>query len=271
MNPLYWLDLRVRVRERRLWIMPLFFLLIPLLQVVLAMLGAYTTEVIQPGEVGTTVAMFAIFTQAGLLILLSPLASAQRISQEREQRTYAALANSTMTPSALARGKLLGAWTFTLWLSALTLPFVLGAALWGGLELWVYLACFALNVLVGLTLSTLALGLSGLFGRSLSAYLAAGAVLFLWCFAFPMFGGLTFGLLSSSVTKSLVVNQVIMGGFFFHHPVAPQIWMVMRGSGVPSVFQDWGGWVPALGVGVWLLLNLLGYALAVRGLRREVY
>ena len=270
MNPLYWLDLRVRVRERRLWIMPIFFLLIPLLQVLLAMIAAYIQEeAIEPGEVGNIVALFAIFTQAGLLILLSPLASAQRISQEREQRTYAALANSTMTPAALARGKLLGAWTFTLWLSALTLPFVLGAALWGGLELWVYLACFGLNVLAGLTLSTLALGLSGLFGRSLSAYLAAGAVLFLWCLALPMFGGLTFGLVGYNA--SLLTNQIIWGGFFFHHPLAPQIWMAMRGSGEAVVFQAWGWWVPAVGVGVWLLLNLAGYAMAVRGLRREVY
>lgn len=149
-------------------------------------------------------------------------------------------------------------WRFNYW-----------SALWGGLELWVYLACFGLNVLAGLTLSTLALGLSGLFGRSLSAYLAAGAVLFLWCLALPMFGGLTFGILGTDAT--LTTTQIIWGGFFFHHPLAPQIGMTMRGSGEAIVFQNWGWWVPAVSVVVWLLLNLLGDALAVRGLRREVY
>ena len=48
-------------------------------------------------------------------------------------------------------------------------------------------------------------------------------------------------------------------------------WHTMRGSGEAIVFQNWGWWVPAVSVVVWLLLNLLGYALAVRGLRREVY
>jgi ABC-type Na+ transport system ATPase subunit NatA len=151
--------------------------------------GVEQQDSVDPGNVGLLVAMCSIYIQAGLLVMLSPLAAAQRISQEREQRTYAALVNSPLGPGAIARGKLLGAWAFTLWLGVLTLPFTAVAALWGGLAAWVPLACFGLNLLAGLTLASLALGLSGLFGRSLSAYLASGAVLFLWAWRCRWSGG----------------------------------------------------------------------------------
>lgn len=272
MNAVFWLDLRVRVRERRLWGMPLFFLAVPLLMVLLAMASALKDQVsIDPGDIGNLVAMCAIFCQAGLLTILSPLAAAQRISQEREQRTYAALVNSPLGPGAIARGKLFGSWIFTLWLGVLTLPFVSVAVLWGGMSAWIPLACFGLNLLAGLALASLALGLSGLFGRSLSAYLASGAVLFLWGLALPMIGGLTLALVDSGQAPSLATNRAIFAAFLLHHPVAPQIWMVMHGNGAAATFTQWGAWVPLYGVGVWLALMLLGYRLAVQGLRREVY
>jgi ABC-type transport system involved in multi-copper enzyme maturation permease subunit len=271
MNPLFWLDLRVRVRERRLWGIAVFFLAMPLLIVGLSMMATLKGETdVEPGEVGTLMAGCAIFCQAGLLALLSPLAAAQRISQEREQRTYAALVNSPMGPGAIARGKLLGAWAFTAWLGLLTLPFVAAAALWGGFPPTLLLACVGLNLLAGLALSSLALGLSGLFGRSLSAYLAVGAVLFLWGFAMPMIGGLVMGILESG-ESGLPTVRAVMGAFLLHHPVAPQIWMFMRGSGAAATYVDWGAWVPLYGVAVWLGVMALGYALAVRGLRREVH
>lgn len=271
MNALFWLDLRVRVRERRLWVIALFFLLMPMLICLLAIASALNERQTAPGDVGMVTAMCAIFCQAGLLVILSPLAAAQRISQEREQRTYAALVNSPLGPVAIARGKLFGAWMFTLWLGVLTLPFVAVAALWGGLAPWVMPVCFGLNLLAGLTLSSLALGLSGLFGRSLSAYLAAGAVLFLWGMALPMIGGLVTGLCASGGDESPVQLKAIFAGFMLHHPLAPQIWMAMRGSGSVATFTEWGLWVPLFGVGTWLLLMLLGFRLAVRGLQREVY
>ena len=271
MNALFWLDMRVRVRERRLWIMALFFLAMPMLICGLSMMSAMMSQWMDFGDVGTMVAMCAIFCQAGLLVILSPLAAAQRISQEREQRTYAALVNSPLGPCAIAHGKLLGAWMFILWLGVLTLPFVAVAALWGGMEPGVLIVCFLLNLLSAMTLSSLALGLSGLFGRSLSAYLASGAVLFLWCLALPMIGGLTMDLVAVDQDPTLASLKTTFCGFFLHHPLAPQIWMSMRGSGADVTYLDWGLWVPLYGVGVWLLLTLLGFWLAVRGLRREVY
>ncbi len=270
-NPLLWLDLRVRVRERRLWAIAFFFLAIPMLITLLSISSSLDDGGNnEPGDVGMLTAMCAIFCQAGLLVILSPLAAAQRISQEREQRTYAALVNSPLSPATIARGKLWGAWIFTLWLGVLTLPFVAVAGLWGGLAPWVMPLCFVLNILAGFTLSSLALGLSGLLGRSMSAYLASGALLCLWCMAMPIIGMLSFGILDHG-DAALAETRAVFCGFLLHHPLAPQVWLAMRGSGSTETFTDWGLWVPLYGVGIWCLLTLLGFKLAVRGLQREVY
>ncbi len=264
MNPLFWLDLRVRVRERRLWVIALFFLLLPLIIATLAMsLALSESGDLAPSDIGTVLSMCLIFCHAGLIVMLSPLAAAQRISQEREQRTYAALVNSPLTPQVIAAGKQQGAWAFTLWLGGLTLPFVVVSLFWGGMSPFTVLACYALNLLAGMTLTSLALGLSGLFGRSMSAYLASGALVFLWGYAMPMIGGLLMALTESTRT--------IFCCFMLHHPCAPQIWMCMRGVGEGATYGSYGGWVPVYGVAVWGLLAWLGHRLAVHGLRREVY
>lgn len=269
MNPLFWLDMRVRVRERRLWVIALFCLVIPLLICLLAMGSAFdSNRRVEPGEIGMIIAITAVFCQAGLIVILAPLAAAQRIAQEREQRTYPALVNAPLSPSAIARGKLAGAWLFTLWISMLTLPFMLLAGLWGGLSGWVVPVCFGLNLLAGMMLSSLALGFSGLLGRSMSAYLACGALLFLWMFALPIIGTLSMGIMGSSELRDV---QAAFMAFLLHNPFAPQIWMVLRATGESSTYTDWGWWVPLYGVAVWIGVLLLGFKLAVHGLRREVF
>jgi ABC-type transport system involved in multi-copper enzyme maturation permease subunit len=219
-----------------------------------------------PGETGMTLAWATLWCQAGLLLILAPLASASRISQEREQRTLPALINSPLSAGRIARGKLWGAWTFTLWLGILALPFLVVAGLWGGVSastLWVGLM---LNLLMGLTLSTMAMGLSGLFGRSLTAYLATGAMLFFWTAAWPMIGGMVtaFTCMHNGGESGTALGYL----FWFHSPFYPIIALMMRESGEPMP----DGWMPILyAVGVWVLLAMGGYRLAVRGLRREVY
>lgn len=264
MNPLTWLELRTRVRERRLWIMALFVALIPFLISLLIL--ATMHKINEPGETGMLLAYFAIFAQAGILIILSPLAAAQRIAQEREQRTYAALINSPLTPSQIVRGKLCGAWSFVLWLGMLTLPFMMIAALWGGLPPWAVLACFAANLFMALMLSSIALGFSGLFGRSLSAYLASGAFLFLWCCVLPIIGLL----LGELLDKGNGFPEWIPYVFFYPLPCAPQVLITLRAIGETDYVLPWLGNL-CTGLGVWSILLFLGYRLAIRGVKREVY
>ena len=260
-NPVYRLDLRVRVRERRLWILALFFLLVPL---ALSMLTLPTFAILSHWkapftDVAAMLSGFALFGHGALLVLFAALASAQRISQERERRTLPALVNSPLSAARIADGKLLGVWTFDLWLAVLTLPFLAVASLWGGLPFGRLLLAWGFNVAAAFAVSSFALGLSGLFGRSLSAYLATGGALFLWCFVVPIACGLACGLLDAGETTAMAVS-------LWHLPLAPQIWVFSDGFG-GSV----GVVMPCVSLTVWAALGLAGRALAIRGLRREVY
>ena len=272
MNPLLWLDLRLRVRERRLWVIAGFFvLMLAALSGLTAAIGWQSgrySGIRDPGETGTILAWTTLWCQAGLLLILAPLASACRLSQEREQRTLPALINSPITAGAIVRGKLWGAWAFTIWLGVLAVPFLAVAGLWGGVSastLWLGLG---LNLLMGLTLSTMALGLSGLFGRSLTAYLATGALLFFWVAAWPLIGTLAFALMNGHGNGASEPGTFFGYLFWFHSPFYPVIALMMHESGEPLP----GGWITLLyAVVVWALLALGGYRLAVRGLKREVF
>ena len=137
-NPFYWLEIRIRAREKRLWIIALFFLLSVLLfgGGILAIAVVESVARIVPGDLGKGITTTLLFWHGAILIVMAPLASAGRLAQEREQRTLPALINTTADPRRIVYGKLLGAWTFILWLSALILPFLAIGAVWGGMPLW---------------------------------------------------------------------------------------------------------------------------------------
>lgn len=264
-NPVFGLDIRSRVRERRLWILAIFMLAIPLVLSLIAIAAHYDASGVSFPSQGSLLSGFAVFSHGALLVLLSALGAAQRISQERERRTLPALVNSPLSPRRIADGKLAGAWAFTLWLSFLTLPFIAMASVWGGLPFAALVGAWLFNVAAALAAASLALGLSGLFGRSLSAYLATGAVLFLWCAVVPAVGGLTMGALNSPDSSSLY--EALCAVSFYHLPLAPQALIFIYGLGDETAKA-----LPfATALVVWVLLALLGRAMAIRGLRREVF
>ena len=263
-NPVYWLDSRSRVREKRLWVLASFFLAVPLVISLLVVFNTVKPDRSPYSETGMEVSGVAVFFHGALLSLLSALGAAQRISQERERRTLPALANSPLDAAETADGKLLGAWRFTAWLACLTLPFLAVATVWGGLPAWKLLAAWALNLAAALATASLALGLSGLFGRSLSAYLATGAALFLWCAVVPVVGGLAG---AAADPSGEFETRVLASCMFLHLPLAPQAWIFSDGFD-----GDIPGWL-AMGVPLctWSAVAALGRALAIRGLKREVY
>ncbi len=268
-NPLYWLELRVRAREKRLWLIALFFVIILAIisGIVLAtsFISSSTGQGIEPVNIGEGLIWAALFCQAGLLVILSPLATAGRISQEREQRTLAALVNSPASATRIALGKLWGAWTFILWLGVLVLPFLFTATLWGGPSWKLILGCLGLNLLAGLVLAALSLGISGLFGRSLTAYLVTGCFLFGWIAVLPMLGSLAMAL---NHDGSKVFQEFVMYLTMYHNPFFPLITMT-------TLFTELGSsqfFIPILyGVSIWILLGSCGLLLAIRSLKREVY
>lgn len=268
MNPLYWLELRVRAREKRLWLIALFFVvtLMIISGIVLAtVLVQSHGQTIEPVNIGEGLIWTALFCQAGLLVILAPLATAGRISQEREQRTLAALINSPASATRIALGKLWGAWTFVIWLGMLVLPFLFTATLWGGPSWKLILGCLGLNLLAGLVLSALSLGISGLFGRSLTAYLVTGCFLFGWIAVLPMLGSLAMALNQDGHKP---FQECIMYLTMYHNPFFPLI----------TLTESYAAWSPSrfilpilYGISIWILLGFGGLILAIRSLKREVY
>jgi len=268
MNPLYWLELRVRAREKRLWLIALFFVII--LSIISGFILATVLfqsdyQTIEPLSIGEGLIWTALFCQAGLLVILAPLATAGRISQEREQRTLAALINSPASATRIALGKLWGAWIFVIWLGILVLPFLFTATLWGGPSWNLILMCLCMNLLIGLVLSALSLGISGLFGRSLTAYLVTGCFLFGWIAILPMLGGLAMAL-NHDGSKSF--QECVMYLTIYHNPFFALITLAESNSQwelnrmvLPILY----------GVGIWILLGMGGLVIAIRSLKKEVY
>jgi len=221
---------------------------------------------VEPAGVGMGLTWAALFCQAGLLMILAPLATAGRISQEREQRTLAALVNCPLPAVRIAFGKLLGSWTFVVWLGILVMPFLFTATLWGGPDWKLILACVAINLTAGFVFSSISLGLSGLFGRSLTAYLVTGSFLFGWMAVMPLLGALAMGL-NHDAGKPYF--EFIAFLTLYHNPFFPLIALAM-----PTDFNLTSGAVAvrlAFCFSIWLLLGLASFWLAVRGLKREVY
>lgn len=261
-NPVYDLDLRIRGRERRLWVLAAVYLLVP---VVITILALWVASLANPfPETGLFISGFTIFGHGFFLTILASLSAAERISREREQRTLPSLVNTPLTPARIADGKLRGAWTFTVWLATISFPLLAIATLWGGVPGPMLLVCWLFNLLSACTAASLSLGLSGLFGRSLSAYLAAGSVLFVWYVVTPIIGLLVASLPFLETADG--PPWYIMALFFDHLPFLPTAYFFVDDFAGEEVFRL----VPVLGPVIWLLLIALGRHLAITGLKREV-
>jgi len=267
-NPVLWLELRIRSSEKRLWILALFGMLVMAAVTGLVMASFFAEQIYRRADlsnVGTGLVWACLGCHAALMILLAPLAGAGRISSEREQRTLPALLNSSLTPLQILWGKLVGCWLFVIWLGVTALPFLAVGAMWGGPPLAMVAAGFAFNTFAGLTLATLALGLSGWFGRSLTSYLTTGAVLIGWLVVFPMLGGLLTVLDHWLNWKQTGLVSYIS---YYHLPFTPLIvlgtadWDLHRAD----VLQQLG-----FALAAWTGLSVVGIILAHRGLKREVY
>ena len=267
LNPVYWLELRTRVREQRLWILvvALVCMMAAVTGIVLATMVGTKWNYSVPNDVGKAISWAMLYLQAGLLALLAPLNTAGKLSQEREQRTIAALLNSPVARAKIVLGKLLGAWTFIAWLAVLPLPCILVASLWGGPDPVTLLLCSAINLFAACTLSSIALGFSGYFGRSLTAYLITAAVLFAWLVVLPLFGMLSLGLGSTlDSTFSTVVSYLC----FFHHPFYP---LVFFAAYTPDSMNETSFLRLGFCLLVWTLLIIFSFLLSNRGLKKEIF
>ena len=269
MNPFYWLEVRIRASEKRLWIIALFFLISVLLigGGILAVSVVESYSGIVPGELGQGITLALLFWHGAILIVLAPLASAGRISQEREQRTLPALINTNVHPRKIVWGKLAAAWTFILWLSSLVLPFLAIGAIWGGMPVWRVFAFLAINIGVSMVISSIALGFSGIMRRSLTSYLVTGTFMLAWMVVLPILGSISMALVDS-IDNNELLSDLISYIFFFNNPFYPTILIASNGMDFQPVEI---AMQLTYCFGTWLALALMGFFMAIRGLKREVY
>lgn len=266
-NSVLWLELRIRIRERRLWVVTsLYLLCLFAISFISLMIAENEGASGDPAQTGLTIFAFSAFSLLGLLVIIGPLASAGAITHEREQRTLPALLNTPLTPAAIVFGKLLAAWAFLLWLASLSLPFLVLGVIWGAIDPGRFLAALGVDVAAGMVASAIAIGLSGYFRRSLTSYLGTGAVMFLWLIVWPIFGMLWDALERSATTGTLKHEEelVLFYVFFAHHVVAPLIALL-----IPEVNAMYN---PAVmipfALGVWALIGFVFFLVACRGVSR---
>ena len=99
-NPLLWLELRIRIRERKLWVVSFLYLLCLLGMSFVPLASTFDRPYAlptEPAEVGIAIFSTSIFTLMALLLIISPLSAAAAISQEREQRTLPGLLNTPLS------------------------------------------------------------------------------------------------------------------------------------------------------------------------------
>jgi len=273
-NPLLWLELRIRIREKKLWIISFLYLLCLLGMSFVPLLSGMDQPYQQaqpPADTGVAIFSTSIFTLMALLLIISPLSSAAAISQEREQRTLAGLLNTPLSAARIALGKLLATWAFILWLIALSCPFLFLGMVWCGLGWWEVLSALGIIFAAGMVTSTIALGLSGYFKRTITSYLAAGTVFFLWFVVWPILGLLVSDLAPPSNTDGYkVFINFQFYTFWAHHPVAPLMMAFQKelfdGNGPPFNPTH----VVIFALSVWLVLGLVFFYIACRGIRKAL-
>jgi len=262
LNAVYWLELRTRAREKKLWILvvAITIMLAAVSGLVVGPMFFAKSQIRPPHDVGATISMTIISLQMGILFILAPLSTAGRLSQEREQRTLSALLNSPASRSRIVLGKLLAAWTFIVWLAMLPLPAIFVAALWGGEELYIYLGCIIINSMAACTLASIALGFSGYCGRSMTSNLLTGVTLFGWLLVLPILGGLMYQ--DRGILQTLLPYLC-----FYHHPAYPLI--VHLGNWNLATVEPYQDLRLVYCLMVWLAINIISFIMAVRGLKRE--
>jgi ABC-type transport system involved in multi-copper enzyme maturation permease subunit len=273
-NPLLWLELRIRIRERKLWVISFLYLLCLLGMSLVPLVGTidqpYSSPTL-PANVGIAIFSTSIFTLMALLLIISPLSSAAAISQEREQRTLPGLLNTPLSSARIAFGKLLATWVFILWLIALSCPFLFLGMIWCGIGWWEVVSALGIIFAAGMVTSTIALGLSGYFKRTITSYLGTGTILFLWLIVWPIIGAL----MSSFQPRGDKAAgdrfaEFQFYTFFAHHPAAPLI-LTFQKEFFEGTYLPFNATTAVLfALIIWLILGSLFFFIACRGIRRAL-
>ncbi|HEY7354669.1 MAG TPA: ABC transporter permease subunit [Terriglobales bacterium] len=163
-------ELNLRMRERRGWILPSLYLVVLGAVVTLAYyLSALENRRVQGAEVGVAIFITAAYTQMAILLLLAPIFSAGSLTIEKEQRTFASLLTSLLTPFQIWFGKFAASLLFVLLLIVIGIPVLSISFAFGGIGPWeVFIAIITTVIALG-AFNAIGLYWSSVFRRSVHA------------------------------------------------------------------------------------------------------
>ncbi len=193
--------------------------------------------------------------QCAFILLITPIAAANAITKEREQRTWEMLVFTQLTPSEIILGKLAGRLVSTAIVVLLGLPISLIAMYYADLRgpgsadyisagrfFGVYLAQF----IMGLFFTTVGLNLSLVLKRTLNAVMASYSIII---------GGLV---IVTTIITGMLTGLLNGGGEFmskcplmWFNPVMLSGWLLTPDRGISSDSYT----------SLYLLYGLIGYAL----------
>jgi ABC-type transport system involved in multi-copper enzyme maturation permease subunit len=249
-----WIELQTRLKERKVWVISVLFLICLSVMSFLTLLTLNLRYGVNaPAMTGMSLWSASTIFLLTLLLILSPLASAGRITEEREARTLSSLLNTPLPLWEIVLGKLAGSWIFIVWLGTLAVPFLTIAFLWGGCDVRGAALAFAWILAAAFTTCAVGIGFSGFFSRTLNSYLGTGAFLFFWMAAWPLIGSIFLQTLDRHQERLRPLTFI----FFEHNPFA-----LVYFTFAPNEIGPWAAMV------VWPVIAVFFLCLARRGMGR---
>ncbi|MGA7625655.1 MAG: ABC transporter permease subunit [Candidatus Acidiferrales bacterium] len=171
MNPMISKELRQRMRERRAWILPSIYLLTlsAVITFVYYNVSRENYSSAQGWEIGVALFLTLVYTQLGLLLLLTPVFSAGALTIEKEQRTLGGLLTSLLLPAQIWWGKFVASLMFILLLLVVGIPVLSMVFAFGGVGPWEVGMVLLTTVVILGTISSVSLYWSSAFRRSVHA------------------------------------------------------------------------------------------------------
>ncbi len=203
-----------------------------------------------PRMAGTYLIGIVAVLQTLVIGVVAPLVGAASIAGERERSTWLSLLASPVPRSAIASGKLIASCLYVLVLISVSLPIAALAVTLGALDLRTLVGLYLEHAILGLTLTSLGVAASTLFGRTWTAALAAiGAM-----FALTVFSAAA-GASASAALAALELHDL--------YGIVTPIWWLNPSYGTALFFGGTSVGATGAWLGHWLSMGLLGALSAV--------
>jgi ABC-type transport system involved in multi-copper enzyme maturation permease subunit len=184
-DPLLVKEFRNRLRARTVVTVQVLYVCALCVVLLLTLLGGGRA---QPAwEAGASLFSMLVFTQAMLLLFVTPLVSASAVSGEKETKTFDSLMVTPVSPRRVALLKLAAVMAVFVILLAVSLPFAAAAFILGGVSTGDLLTAWCYTLLLSGAMGALGLYWSTRFDRSIASIPAAAVCAVLLGVVLPNF------------------------------------------------------------------------------------